>query len=394
LRDVEADGLQRDVDVGERGGVGEEIGDRPGMRQGRPLRHVERGAVGGDRARVQGLEPGQSTQRRGLARPGRAGQGDDLARADDQLGQAQGVAGGAGVAYAQARRRKAGPVARGKGRRHIGEHFVHVGDHGGGGGRGVIAGGHLAQGPVDLGRQQDDQQGRRERHMSGGHPQAGRDGEQAHRQGADQVERGRGEEGHPQDAEGGGPVAVGQLLDHGDLPGGSAEGAERGEAAYGVQKMARQAGIGRPALVSSSLRGPTDQGAQQRDQREGGQRDERRGGIHVKDHQQHQRRQDGAEDHRRQVTGEPRPQRVEAAGQQRGQAAGSETGHPRRAAAGHGPDQGTAQLIADGRGRTVGDHLLGPGERRPHSERPGQQDDSCRPCGAEDVRAGQENRQR
>jgi len=112
----------------------------------------------------------------------------------------------------------------------------------------VVAGGHLAQRPVDLGRQQDDQEGRAQGEMAGGHPEAGLDGDQADRQGADQVEGGRGEEGHPEHPQGGPPVPVRHLGHHRHLPVRAAVHPQRRQPAYDVEEVPGQPGVGRPPL--------------------------------------------------------------------------------------------------------------------------------------------------
>jgi hypothetical protein len=157
----QADGVEGVGDVGGGGADGEEVGDRPGVRQRWALRQIERvGGVGG--SGVDGLQAGQHAEDGRLAGAGRAGQGDDLARSHDQFVQRGRVPCGAGIAGSQSgdqntvrpdRRRRqvaagcarSGYLGRSRGGRGPGgEDFVDVGDDGGGVGGGVVAGGHLA----------------------------------------------------------------------------------------------------------------------------------------------------------------------------------------------------------------------------------------------------------
>jgi hypothetical protein len=272
--------------------VAERVADRAGVRQRGALRQVQRTRTGDRNAPgVDRLQPGEDPQRRRLAGAGRPAQRHQLAAAHRQPGQDQRVATGLRMPHPHSGGVDARNAA-GRARRRVrrtGQGLVHVGDHRARVRPRVVARGHLAQRPVHLRRQQDHQQRRGEAEVAGGHPQSHLDRDQADRQRADQVQRGRGQERDAQHPQGGGAVPVGHIGHHGGLAFGPPVHAEGGEAAHHVEEVARQARVGGPAFAGPRLGGPADQRAQQRDQRQAEQRDQCRRRVDDGHRDQHER---------------------------------------------------------------------------------------------------------
>ncbi|GAB3848154.1 hypothetical protein GCM10027610_069310 [Dactylosporangium cerinum] len=158
------------------------------------------------------------------------------------------------------------------------------------------AGGDLAQRPVRLRREQDDQQRGAQVEPAGGDPEPGLDRDQPDRQRPDQVQGGRGEERDPQHPHGRGAVPVGHPPDLRDLAAGPAEQAQRRDAAHGVKEVPGEAGAGLPAVLGAALGGPADERAEQRHERQGDQDDPGRGGVGEQHRDHDEGRQDHAED--------------------------------------------------------------------------------------------------
>ena len=133
----------------------------------------------------------------------------------------------------------------------------------------VEAGPHRAQRQVDLGREHEHQQAGRQVEPAFDQPQADRDGHERDRQCRRQLERERGQEGHPQGAHGGPAVLRGERAEPSGLVAGAPERDEHLHARDEVEEVVAQHGERAPLAAGRPFGVQADEDPEDRDERHG-----------------------------------------------------------------------------------------------------------------------------
>lgn len=136
-------------------------------------------------------------------------------------------------------------------------------------GRRVVLRAHLPDRQIRLGRQDQDHQPDGEVHPAVDQPHPDGDGDERDRQGREQFQGERRDEGDPQGAHGGAPVVAGDPADRLGLGLGPAEDLERGESGDHIEEVSGEPGQHPPLTVHPGLGRPADEDHEDRDQRKG-----------------------------------------------------------------------------------------------------------------------------
>ncbi len=352
---------------------------------GAPFLQVGRGEVRPADPHPSGVGPyeaEQDAQQRRLAGTAGADQGDRLARRDTEGGAGHRVGGAPGVPDGHLLEGD-GPLRQPSrtGVRHRG--LQDVEDLLGGReplGRRVVLGTHLPQRQIRLGGENEDDQSDVEVHVAVDQPHADRDRDERDRQGGEQFQDERGEEGDPQGPHGRLPVLAGDPADGLGLRLGPAEHLERRQPRDHVEEVPRQPGEQPPLTVRLGAGDPADEDHEQGDQRQGADDDRRRHPVLGHHPQQHRRRNHHREPQLGQIAREVVVEGVDTTGGQRHQGAGALSAEPSGAERGRPLQQPAAQLRLHRRARPVGGQLGEPGDERPADGHGGEQEQRGTQC--------------
>ena len=229
----------------------------------------------------------------------------------------------------------------------------------------VEAGADRAQRQVDLGREDQHQQRGAPGRAALDETQPDRHRDQCDRQGGQQLQDQRGQEGDPQRAHGGPAVGLGQLPQPRRLPARPAERDQHVQPGDQVEEVVAEHGEGAPLAAGGSLGVQPDQDHEDRDQRHGHRDDQPGHPVGEQDPGRHDGGYDRGDQQGRQVAAEVAVEPVEAAGGQRGQLAGrGQPGVPGRQPQDVGDEPGP-QLTDHIGCRPVRGELARPGQHGP-----------------------------
>ena len=238
-------------------------------------------------------------------------------------------------------------------------------------------GAELAEREVGLRREDQDEQPGPQVQLAGHQSQADPHRDERDREGREQLQDERGQEGDPQRRQRLAAVVVGRLLERGDLDAGAPENLERGQAGHHVEEVVREARQRVPATAPAALRGHADEDHEQHDQGHRGQDRDRGDGVRSEDRQDHHDRHDRRQDELRQVLREVAVEGIDAARGERDDLAAPGRGRPARAHPDGAPQERQAQRRLHLRGGPVGGRLPGPGDAGPGGEHQPEQGDGA-----------------